>query len=132
MIHADIELRNAANPGLKPLPVKALVDTGMAHLCIPRHVALQLGLTICDQREVVISDGTTVVVDYVGPIGIGFGKRRAFVGALVIGEEVLLGMIPLSDLDLVIEPRSGKVSVNPESPNIPLSGSLPPSLGVTH
>jgi clan AA aspartic protease len=132
MIHADIILRNAANADLKPLSIRALVDTGAAHLCIPQHVALQLGLRAIDEREVVFSDGRTVVVDYVGPIGVSFKDREAFVGALVLGKEVLLGMIPLSDLDLIVEPGKGTVSVNPESPNIPLSGSLPPVLGVTH
>lgn len=132
MIHADIELSNAAKPELRPFVARALVDTGAAHLCIPQHVALQLGLKAIDQRQVVISDGTTRVVNYVGPIGVRFRDREAFTGALVIGQEVLLGMIPLSDLDLIVEPREGRVSVNPDAPNIAVSGEIPPVLGMTH
>lgn len=132
MMRVEIQLRNAADASLKPVTVTALVDTGAAHLCIPDHVALQLGLAAIEQREVVISDGTTLVVDYVGPIGVRFSARESFVGGLVLGKDVLLGTIPLSDLDLVIEPRSGSVTVNPESPNIPVSGSLPRTLGIFH
>jgi clan AA aspartic protease len=132
MIHAHIELRNAARPEVKSFSANALVDTGAAHLCIPQHVALQLGLKAIDQREVVISDGTLKLVDYVGPIAVSFRGREAFTGALVLGKEVLLGMIPLSDLDLIIEPGKGTVSVNPDSPNIAVSGEIPPVLGMTH
>lgn len=42
-----------------------------------------------------------------------------FVGALVIGDEVLLGAVPMGDMDLVISPSQRTVTVNPESPNIP-------------
>lgn len=132
MIHADVELRNAANAELRPFRARALVDTGAAHLCIPQHVALQLGLKAAEERQVVISDGSTRVVDYVGPIAIKFGKREAYVGALVLGKEVLLGWLPLTDLDLIVEPRERRVRVNPEAPNIPMSGDIPPVLGVTH
>jgi hypothetical protein len=39
-------------------------------------------------------------------------------GALVIGDEVLLGAIPMEEMDLVVNPRDRSVDVNPESPNI--------------
>ncbi len=41
------------------------------------------------------------------------------VDALVFGDTVLMGAVPLEDMDLVIEPREQKLSVNPRSPNIP-------------
>ena len=44
LIYADITLSNARKPGIKPLAVSALVDTGAVHLCIPEHIALQLDL----------------------------------------------------------------------------------------
>ena len=34
---------------------------------------------------------------------------------------VLLGAIPMEDMDLVLRPQLQSVDVNPESPNIPLS-----------
>lgn len=39
-------------------------------------------------------------------------------GALVLGDEVLLGAIPMEDMDLVVNPRDRTVDVNPASPNI--------------
>jgi hypothetical protein len=39
-------------------------------------------------------------------------------GALVLGNEVLLGAIPMEDMDLVVDPRKQSIDVNPASPNI--------------
>ncbi|WP_375393174.1 clan AA aspartic protease [uncultured Sphingomonas sp.] len=125
MIYANLVIANPARGELKPMPVRALVDTGSAHLCIPRSVQLQLGLTRLDERQVVLPDGRSTVVDYVGPVAIGFATRTSFAGALVIGEQVLLGTIALADLDLVVRVREGDVVVNGDSPNIPVSGALP-------
>lgn len=50
-----------------------------------------------------------------------FGIRRCFTGALVLGNEVLPGAIPMEDMDLVLRSQLQSVDVNPESPNIPLS-----------
>jgi hypothetical protein len=41
-----------------------------------------------------------------------------FVGALVLGDEVLLGAIPMEEMDLIVNPRDRSVDVNPDSPNI--------------
>jgi hypothetical protein len=40
---------------------------------------------------------------------------------MVLGNEVLLGAIPMEDMDLVLRPQLQSLDVNPESPNIPLS-----------
>lgn len=45
-------------------------------------------------------------------------RSRRFVGALVLGAEVLLGAIPMEEMDLVVDPRDRSVDVNPASPNI--------------
>ena len=50
-----------------------------------------------------------------------FRNRRCFTGAMVLGTEVLLGAIPMDDMDLVLRPQLQSVDVNPESPNIPMS-----------
>jgi hypothetical protein len=52
---------------------------------------------------------------------IRFRNRRCFTGALVLGDEVLVGAIPMDDMDLVLRPQLQSVDVNPESPNISLS-----------
>ena len=48
-----------------------------------------------------------------------FENRTCFTGALVLGDSVLMGAIPMEDMDLVVHPREQKVIVNPKSPNIP-------------
>jgi len=47
-----------------------------------------------EQREVTLASGQKQLVLYVGPIEIGFANRRCFVGAMVLGDEALLGAIP--------------------------------------
>ena len=119
MIRAEIELSNPTKPDLKPLSVEALVDTGAMTICIPEHVAVQLGLETIETREVTTADERSHVVPYVGPLRIRFEKRTCFTGALVIGETVLLGAVPVEDMDLVVSPAAKTIVVNPKSPNIP-------------
>ena len=119
MINADIELSNPSQPDLNPMSVRALVDTGAMTICIPEHIAVQLNLNEIEKREVTTADEKSHVVPYVGPIQIRFQKRTCFTGALVIGESVLLGAVPMEDMDLVVEPSRQTITVNPKSPNIP-------------
>ena len=101
---AELELSNPRRTDFVPVPVTALVDTGALMLCIPEHVALQLDLDTESVREVSVADGRTATVPYVGPVKVAFGKRFCYVGALVIGDEVLLGSVPMEDMDLVVNP----------------------------
>lgn len=119
LIKAEIELANPQRPHLGALRAVALVDTGAVTLCIPEHVAIQLQMEEIEKREVRTADGKSHVVSYVGPIRVGFAGRTCFTGALVIGESVLVGAVPLEDMDLVISPSRQTITVNPESPNIP-------------
>ena len=54
-----------------------------------------------------------------GPIKVKFGKRFCYVGALALGDEVLLGVVPMEDMDLVLNPGKRTLTVDPASPNIP-------------
>jgi clan AA aspartic protease len=98
--------------------VPALADTGSVFLRIPEHVRLQLKLEALETREVKLADGSRAAYPYVGPIVVRFKNRTGFMGALVLGDEVLLGAIPMEEMDLVVNPRDRTVDVNPESPNI--------------
>lgn len=118
-IHAEIDLSNPRNSELVSLRVRALVDTGATTLCIPEHVAVQLDLAELEKREVTTGEGRHVPVPYVGPVQITFENRSCYTGALVLGESILLGSIPMEDMDLVVNPRIQTITVNPESPNVP-------------
>jgi hypothetical protein len=39
-------------------------------------------------------------------------------GALVLGDEALLGAVPMEDMDLVVNPSRRELTVDPASPNI--------------
>jgi len=103
-VHATIELSNPREPELEPISTAALADTGALMLCIPEDLALQLKLEQESEREVTVADGRSMTVPYVGPIKVTFGDRLCFVGGLVIGNDVLLGAIPMSDMDLTVHP----------------------------
>ena len=118
-IVASIELSNPRKPELRPLLVQALADTGALLLCLPEHVALQRELQTESQRELSVADGRSMTVPYVGPVKVSFENRICFVGALLMGDEVLLGAVPMEDMDLLLSPSRQSVVVNPNSPNIP-------------
>jgi len=121
LIYTEITLSNARKPDIQPLTVSALVDTGAVHLCIPEHIALQLDLDTYEEREVEIADGASRKRPYVGPVLARFENRRCLTGAMVLGNEVLLGAIPMEDMDLVINPNRRVVTVNPANPNFAVS-----------
>lgn len=118
LVYAKITLKNPRNIKIKPVQVEALVDSGALHLCIPAHVQIQLKLEEIDKKEVTLADGTKKEVPYVGPIEIRFENRVGFAGALVMGDQPLLGSIPMEDMDLVIISATRTLEVNPESPNV--------------
>src|SRR5258705_2674846 len=128
LARARVKLTNPRIPDLAPVEVDALADTGAVHLCIPEHIAVQLKLEESDRREVTLADGSRRSVSYVGPIEVRVANRRGFTGAMVLGNEVLLGAIPMEDMDLVVNPKTQQVIANPEYPNI--AGSL--AMGVRY
>ena len=116
LVHADLTLKNPrTNSDMK---VRALVDSGSLLLCIPQHVALQLQLEELEKREVTLADGKRQLVPYVGPLQIQFANRRCFTGALVLGDETLLGAVPMEDMDVLVDLARQRLIVNPDSPNI--------------
>ncbi|MBL8798234.1 MAG: clan AA aspartic protease [Planctomycetia bacterium] len=119
LVYTRISLSNPREPALAPMEVSALADTGALLLCVPQHVAVQLKLQELYQREVTIADGKRQLCPYVGPVHVTFGNRGCFVGALVLGDEVLLGAVPMEDMDLVVCPATRSVAANPNSPNFP-------------
>ena len=118
LVYGKIILRNPRQPELEPVAVEALADSGLIHLCVPDHVRIQLNLEEIDKKEASLADGTRTLVPYVGPVEIRFRNRVGFAGALVMGDQVLLGAIPMEDMDLVMVPKTKTLDVNPESPNV--------------
>jgi clan AA aspartic protease len=118
LTNAKLIIKNPRKPELQPMEVQALADTGSNFLCIPPHVQFQLELEEIEKREVILADGSTKSVPYVGPIELRFKNRTGFFGAIVLGNQVLLGAVPMEDMDLVVIPSSRTVDVNPANPNV--------------
>ena len=118
LVNGKVLLKNPRLPELAPVEVVALANSGAVHLCIPEHIQIQLKLEAIDNKEVTLADGSKKLVPYVGPIELRFKNRVGFAGALVMGDQVLLGAIPMEDMDLIIIPKTRTLDVNPDNPNI--------------
>lgn len=118
-IIAEIQLSNPVRQDQSHIKVSSLVDTGALFLCIPQHVSDALQLKEYEKRTVTVANGGKHVVSYVGPVKVNYANRMCLTGALVMGEIVLLGAIPIEDMDLIIHPAQLKLVVNPEHPDMP-------------
>ncbi|MGH8692251.1 MAG: hypothetical protein ACREUS_14595 [Burkholderiales bacterium] len=116
-MNSTILLRNPRKPVLA-MQVDALADSGALHLCIPEHVCARLQLEPITEKEITLADGSTRMVPYAGPVEIRFKNRVGFTGALVFGDRVLIGAIPMEDMDLIVVPKTRTLDVNPNSPDI--------------
>src|SRR5258708_9060652 len=92
---------------IKRLKVNALVDSGSYMLVISEHIREQLDLPIIEERIAKLADESERRVKVAGPIEIRLGKRRTIADTLVFPEdvEVLLGSIPMEDMDVIIDPK---------------------------
>jgi hypothetical protein len=113
----QLTLAKPRRPEIEPVATAALVDTRSVYLIVSETVRRQLQLDEQGKKEVTLADGSRRQAPDVGPIEPRFKNRVAYVGAIVMGDEVLLGAIPMKDMDLVL-PQQRLADVNPESPNI--------------
>ena len=118
LTNAKIQIRNPTRPDLAAVEVEALADTGADHMCIPLAVQEQLQLQAVDEKEAELADGSRKWFPYVGPIELRYRNRLGFTGALVMGDQPLLGAIAMQDMDLVVIPKTRQLIVNPNSPDI--------------
>ncbi len=129
LVYAEIELinggdlelarRNMLDPeDIKRMSVEMLVDSGSYYMCINETVKEQLDLSIIEKRKGQLANGQIVEYDVVGPIEVKFKNRRCHVDAMVLpgDSEMLLGAIPMEDMDVLIHPLRQELVVNPEHP----------------
>jgi len=128
LIYAYLELVSAEDKALhrkgyikedeiKKEVVTALVDSGAYMMCINEHIKNQLDLPKVSRIEAELADGAMQTLDVVGPLIVNFKNRTTSCNAVVLpGEcEVLLGSIPMEDLDVVLVPKLQTIDVNPNS-----------------
>ena len=97
-----------------------LADTGAAMLGINEEISAQLGLSKVEERLAEMADGSIHSFPVVGPLEVRFGNRKTYVTAMVLpgNSEPLLGAIPMEDMDLIVEPKTQRVIINPAMPFI--------------
>ena len=129
LVYAEIELINGDDLALqrrhiigeeevKRMTVSALVDTGSYMLCINENIQEQLQLPVVEKRKAQLANGEIVQCDVVAPVELRFKNRATTCRAMVLpgNNEVLLGAIPLEDMDVLIHPLRQELIVNPEHP----------------
>jgi clan AA aspartic protease len=114
---AEITIKNAADMSevdrggraerdVRQITVQAVVDTGAGSLVISDEICQRLGLKIEGLRGATVAGGARIVCRRTEPVRIFWKDRDTVCTALVMpGEQnVLLGAIPLEDMDLIVNP----------------------------
>ncbi len=130
-IYAEIELINGGDlallrhgdnlpAGIRHLRVNARVDGGAYMLTFNETVKAKLDLLVVHERIVKRADESEITVEIVGPVEIRFENRSTTMNTMILPdiEEIWLGSIPLSDLDVVIDAEQQKLIVNPAHPDM--------------
>jgi clan AA aspartic protease len=111
---------------VRRIEIEALVDTGATMLMLPEDVVAGLGLLPDGFRKVRYADGRVRELPWVSGIRLRILGRETVINALVeeTGRTPLIGQIPLEELDLLVDPKSRELRVNPISPEAPLLDAL--------
>lgn len=131
LVYAELDLLNGgdvylfrqnllAESEIKRVNITALVDTGAYMLSINENIKTQLDLPAIEKQFVTLADDSTIEVEIVGPVEVRFENRRTSVDAVVLPSdaEVLLGAIPMEDMDVLVDPRQRMLVVNPKHPYV--------------
>ena len=102
--------------GIRKISITALIDTGAYMMIIPEKIRLQLGLAIVGHELAELANGVQKKAAIAEPVEIHFENRKATLDVLVMGNEVVLGAIPMRAMDVFIHPDWQKLIVNPEHP----------------
>jgi clan AA aspartic protease len=118
MIKAQLKLENLFFPETG-MEVEALVDTGASYSVIPSSWAEQLYLKKIGESEAELADGTKKMMDRVAGLAVTFEGRTANATALVGGNEFILGMEAMQQMDVICSPSHKKLMINPSHPEMP-------------
>jgi clan AA aspartic protease len=96
---------------IRSVTVSALVDTGARTLVINEYIRKKLGLAIVDEFSATLAGGTKTSCNVTEPVQIYWNGRSSSVQAWVLPneEDVLLGVIPLEEMDLMVDPANRKL-----------------------
>ena len=102
---------NISEQSIRSATVTALVDTSATTLVIGEELREKLGLVITATNTVTLAGGSEAFCGITEPVLICWKDRSSSVRARVLpGEEqVLLGVIPLEEMDLMVDPVNQKL-----------------------
>ena len=128
-VYAEIELINSMDVAfaskniigleeIKRMTVRALVDTGAINMCINETIQQQMQFPVVGVRKAQMANGHIIEVPLVSLVEVRFKNRQAFCSAMVLpaDSEILLGSIPLEEMDVIIHPQRQELIVNPDHP----------------
>ncbi|MGI8670064.1 MAG: clan AA aspartic protease [Aridibacter sp.] len=98
----------------------ALIDSGAVSSVIPQNVMQQLDLQSDGKRVAEYTDGRNEVVELTEPITFEIMGRQTTEGAMVLGDEVIIGQTILEVLDLLVDCNNHQVIPNPAHPDQPV------------
>ena len=82
---------------------EALIDTGAVRSAIPAAVAERLGLFRLRKTEAKYADGRVEEVDMTEAVTVEILGRETEMAPMILGEQILLGVIVLEGLDLMVD-----------------------------
>jgi clan AA aspartic protease len=120
IVYEDITLTNRYLN--KSVTVRAMVDTGTTHMIVTADIARELGFDLEETStySLTVADTRRVRVPRITPIEITLHDRTFTTEAAVLGDECLMGVIPLEAMDLVVDPKLQRVTANPAHPDGPV------------
>jgi len=121
IVQAEITLKNIkdkmkAEEGyikeleIRQTTVQAVVDTEAITLVINEQLRQQLGLVIVGAKQATLADNTKRTVQIAEAVEVHWGNRSMTCQPWVVSAgRILLGAIPLEDMDLIVDPCSQKL-----------------------
>ena len=122
-VFAEITIKNnsdlvLAKKGHRPakdvrtLTVTAIVDTGAGTLVINEEQCRLLGLEMRREHVVTLANNAKETVKITDPVEIHWKNRESVVIPWVVQStpNVLLGAIPLEDMDLIVDPKKQELT----------------------
>ena len=116
-VFAEITIRNGADivrardghipeQNIRSITATAVVDTGAMTLVMGEDLREKLGLFITETDSVTLAGGDEAACGVTEPVEVCWEDRTTSIRALVMPgeEEVLLGVIPLEDMNLIVDP----------------------------
>jgi len=116
-VSAEITLKNGADlvragdgripeQNIRSVTVTALVDTGATTIVISENLRKKLGLAVVGSRTVTLAGGSKAFCGIGEPVQICWKDRTSLIRPWIMPDEdeVLLGVIPLEEMDLIVDP----------------------------